>query len=293
MDPFISVIVPTKDRLAEVTKCISSVYKSINNHKMCSVEVILIDDHSKQPIHTLAIKFPKLKIVKTEMSGNAGARNTGIEHARGEVIAFTDSDCEVAENWIESIYNHYKKHKNCFAAQGIPWLFLGNYSYLTKCDAASVKSVVDFQIKGKTIRTIETRNLTIRKKLLKRMGTNKLFREELPSMVDREAAKRILHITKICWDPHIVAKHRPPTSLVDTMRHKFWYGRGMAYFNLKEDCDGGSIIKNYIIHPTLEGVPIWWVFLRTLMFTLGYYYERITNREKVRGYRKKYHEKGY
>jgi glycosyltransferase involved in cell wall biosynthesis len=87
--PRISVVIPTYNRLALVTRAIDSVCAQTYQ----DFEILLIDDGSIEPIHTLADSYSQLQIIRHETrQGAAAARNTGIRAAKCEYVAFLDSD---------------------------------------------------------------------------------------------------------------------------------------------------------------------------------------------------------
>jgi GT2 family glycosyltransferase len=65
------------------------------------VEVIVVDDGSTDRTPQITRKFPRLRYLRHELNqGLSVARNTGINAATGEVVAFTDSDCRADEDWL-------------------------------------------------------------------------------------------------------------------------------------------------------------------------------------------------
>jgi len=68
------------------------------------IEVIIVDDGSKNSVH--AIHYPWAKVYRMETNkGASAARNKGLDEAVGEYIAFIDADDMVANNYISSILN--------------------------------------------------------------------------------------------------------------------------------------------------------------------------------------------
>ena len=89
--PRVSVVIPVYGVEQFVEVCVRSVLEQSYE----DFEVIIVND--KSPDRSLeiceAIKDPRIRIVThLENRGLAGARNTGIRHARGEYIAMLDSD---------------------------------------------------------------------------------------------------------------------------------------------------------------------------------------------------------
>jgi len=64
--------------------------------------VIVVDDGSTDRTVEIAKEWA-IVIPNTRKEGAGGARNTGANAAKGEIIAFTDSDCAPSKNWLENI----------------------------------------------------------------------------------------------------------------------------------------------------------------------------------------------
>jgi glycosyltransferase involved in cell wall biosynthesis len=89
--PFFSVIIPTFNRAAFVGKAVESVL----SQKFADVEVIVIDDGSTDETADVLQGYGKrILAIHQANAGVATARNSGIERACGEWIAFLDSDDE-------------------------------------------------------------------------------------------------------------------------------------------------------------------------------------------------------
>jgi len=55
----------------------------------------------------------------TEMKGAAYTRNQAIKKAKGELLAFTDDDCQPKDDWLEVLYNTYNEKRCCIAGKTI------------------------------------------------------------------------------------------------------------------------------------------------------------------------------
>ena len=88
----ISVIVPVYNVERYLPPCL----ESIAAQKFGDVDVLMVDDGSTDGSAALAEEFarrdPRFRLVHQENGGLSKARNTGIEVATGEFIAFVDSD---------------------------------------------------------------------------------------------------------------------------------------------------------------------------------------------------------
>lgn len=91
--PTVSVIIPTYDRAHLIGRAVQSVL----NQSYGDFEIIVVDDGSSDNIEEVVKSFKdeRIKYIKHEKNkGAPTARNTGIKAAKGEYIAFQDSDDE-------------------------------------------------------------------------------------------------------------------------------------------------------------------------------------------------------
>ena len=72
-------------------------------------QVIVVVDHNRELLHWLRSHAPDVVAIENaEQPGLAGARNTGLHAARGEVVAFLDDDAVAAPDWIERLAAGYR-----------------------------------------------------------------------------------------------------------------------------------------------------------------------------------------
>lgn len=97
-----SVVIPVYNVKEYLPACVESVLK--NDLQDC--EVILVDDGSTDGVcpalcDRYAAEHPDfIRVIHQENRGLGGARNTGIEHARGDYLLFVDSDDTISPNTI-------------------------------------------------------------------------------------------------------------------------------------------------------------------------------------------------
>src|SRR6185437_668849 len=90
--PLVSVILPTFNRLGYLQAAVDSVF----NQTMRDWELIVADDGSDSETRAYLQSFaekPRVRVLWLSHSGNPGAvRNAALQCARGEYVAFLDSD---------------------------------------------------------------------------------------------------------------------------------------------------------------------------------------------------------
>ncbi len=107
--PKVSIIVPIYNVERYLDRCLNS----LQNQTLQDIEIILVDDGSPDNCPKLCDKYAKkdnrIKVIHKMNNGLGYARNSGIEIAIGEYIAFVDSDDYVEKNMYEILYNSSKK----------------------------------------------------------------------------------------------------------------------------------------------------------------------------------------
>ena len=87
--PLVSVIIPTHNRAGWLPGAVDSVLAQ----SLAGVEIIVVDDGSDDDtVSALGPRMERVRYLRQERRGVAAARNLGIAAARGEMIAFLDSD---------------------------------------------------------------------------------------------------------------------------------------------------------------------------------------------------------
>ena len=96
--PFVSVIIPVKNRPDDIRDCLTSIF----GIKWCreKMEVIVVDDGSDDDTPQVAEALGARVVRRAVSGGPSAARNAGAEVAKGDVIAFIDSDCTVDDTWL-------------------------------------------------------------------------------------------------------------------------------------------------------------------------------------------------
>lgn len=106
MNSLISVIVPVYNTAAYLDRCV----KSIAEQTFKNLEIILVNDGSTDSSGTLCDswknKDSRVCVIHKGNGGVTTARKTGVENASGEWVCFVDSDDELPENSIYTLFMH-------------------------------------------------------------------------------------------------------------------------------------------------------------------------------------------
>jgi glycosyltransferase involved in cell wall biosynthesis len=116
--PFISMIVPTRNRARLLDRLLSS----FRNLQYPGWEVIVVDDGSTDDTRLVAERhgaagLPLTYLYQTWRKMGA-ARNLAMSRARGTIFAFTDDDCLVNPQWLDRIATTFQQHPESLGVQG-------------------------------------------------------------------------------------------------------------------------------------------------------------------------------
>jgi glycosyltransferase involved in cell wall biosynthesis len=97
----VSVIIPAYQAGATIGRCLDALAKQ--TFPQTRYEVIVVDDGSTDETRTRIEAHDGVRLLTQDHAGPATARNIGAQHAHGEILLFTDADCEPAPDWIEQM----------------------------------------------------------------------------------------------------------------------------------------------------------------------------------------------
>jgi len=97
--PEVSVVVPAYRAAQEIRHCVQALNRQTLPRQR--YEILVTDDGSGDGTAASAREAGADRVLILPHQGPAAARNTGVEAARGEIVLFTDADCEPSPEWLE------------------------------------------------------------------------------------------------------------------------------------------------------------------------------------------------
>lgn len=231
--PFVSVIIPVYNDSGRLMRCLEAL--SRQSYSKDKYEVIVVDNGSTDNSKHVAQSFSGIVLEENDIQSSYAARNTGILHAKGELLAFTDSDCIPGEKWIESGVKALTDSSADIAGGKVSFTFS-----MKKTAAELLDSMVDMQIKENIEQrgVAKTANLFVRRTVFDTVG---LFPSYTGSGGDvlwtGNATKRGL---KLVYAENAEI-HHPARMLPDLLKKQLRVGDGQMTIWLKS----GNVLSHW------------------------------------------------
>jgi len=186
--PFISVIVPVfnnADGIAILLNALESQTYGVSHY-----EVVVIDNGSQDETLEVVTRFAShsestIVILQESHRGSYAARNKGLSESRGEILAFTDSDCIPTESWLMDGVSGLLETNADGAGGRIEFTYESGtpnvYEYLDSANKLDQKSYVE------DVGFAATANFVVRRSAIDKLGP---FLSDLESGGDYEFGVR-------------------------------------------------------------------------------------------------------
>jgi glycosyltransferase involved in cell wall biosynthesis len=223
-----SVVVPVYNAEKTIGKCL----KSLLNQKIRkSYEIIVVDDgstdNSEGEIKKAAgrAKTGLVRLVRQANAGPSKARNAGAKSANGNIICFTDSDCEPDGNWLEEMTKPFDNP----AVMGVQGAYRTRQrEMIARFAQAEIEERYERMERAEKIDWIGSYSAAYRKEVFKDGGFDESFPKA--SGEDPELSYRVSKQGKeIVFNRNAVVYHQHPAGLIDYLKKKYTH----AFFRIK------------------------------------------------------------
>lgn len=109
----VTVCICTKNRPESLIRALASIAAS----RYRTFDLLVVDqsttdetEHSIRDLRATLLQFPQVTYIRSATTGASVAHNIGVSHATGDILAFTDDDCEVLPQWLDHIVSYFEAH---------------------------------------------------------------------------------------------------------------------------------------------------------------------------------------
>jgi len=300
----VTVVVPVRNRELTIQPLLESLQKL--DYDRNKVEVIVVDGNSTDKTREIVKKYP-VKLVVEKRKGLNLARNTGIKCAKGEIVAFTDSDCRVPPNWITKIVENFKDPRvSCVggSAKALDSDFISQYA------DNSIVRLMPLFMKREELEKVKPFfrhpagcNMAFRRKVAEEVG---YFDENIQYGFDEvEFADRICRAGyKMILDPDVLVWHKHRSTFREFLKQNFQYGKGSGLVlkrkRLKDAVSKWSFLGlmgfiswlaivgslTFLTFTSISSIFFWLLFgftgLPLLILATAYAYRAVQNKKFIR-----------
>jgi glycosyltransferase involved in cell wall biosynthesis len=251
----ISVVVPTFNRPESLKKTIESLCNQTYPHE--KYEVLICDDSFTEESYTLVKSYAgtsdtTIKYFKanSKTKGPANARNVGILNASGKIVGFTDDDCTVEKDWLETANKAFTKNpKIC----GI----YGTVTTIGECkkEKYTISRKVDV---NKDDGSYVTPNVFYKKDILQKVGCFDVTQRYLE---DIELGWRVETIGEILFVPTLKVNHK---ILCLSLQEYLSRLKVIEYWVMMHSKHPNHIEKNRYVHKRIQSLRPLYISLSLL-----------------------------
>lgn len=258
----ISVVIPSYNSEKTIVPCLESI---VNQDFRMPFEIIVADNSVDSTPHIVRKEFPQVTLIHIDQKTDPGtARNIGVKKAKGDIIAFIDSDCVARPGWLSGIS---LEHRSEYAAVGGP-VINGNPQSIISWAGYLIEfsEWLPGNPKG-FVKHIPTCNISYKRGIFERFGyffspplppSGALQEDFLYNFKLTEAGERMLFVPKIAvW-------HTNRTKLRHFLIHQ--NKRGQSGFEIRKTIPiRGAFLVNYpFLAPLLLPIRVFTITARFL-----------------------------
>lgn len=240
MNHFLSVIIPVYNDGLNLMRCLDALERQTLDKSR--YEIIVVDNGSTDDLESRLGSRPTVRLVSEHKPGSYAARNKGILSSKGDILAFTDSDCIPNEDWLEKGLLSFLAKDNIGFVAGNLIFFPRDADNLTGPELWEMLNNYDAEMFVESMHFGLTANLFVPKEVFGKVG---LFNPELKSAGDYEWGNRVYDKGfKTCYDENIVVMHparRTVSQLINKTRRLIGGQLDVGIIN-KRSCVGKVLL---------------------------------------------------
>jgi glycosyltransferase involved in cell wall biosynthesis len=215
MRPLVSFVIPVRNDVLRLQRLLASILR--NDYPRNLIEIIVVDNESTDGSAAAARDYGAI-VIKSRGDSVAQHRNRGARAALGGIIAFADSDHEIAGNWIATAVDVLSDP--AVAATGAPCLTQPSPNWVQ----AQYDGLRTRPMQREDVSWLGSGNLAVQRAVFERIGG---FNTTLIACEDVDLCNRISQTgARIVADPDLRSTHfGDPKTLKALFYGELWRGR--------------------------------------------------------------------
>jgi glycosyltransferase involved in cell wall biosynthesis len=224
--PMISVVICSYNG----ARTIGDALAALQNVRYLNFEVIVVDDGSTDATATLVRAYENVRLIQQSNRGLSAARNTGLQAARGEIVAYLDDDAAPDPHWLQYLAHAFRTTD--FAGIAGPNIAFPDDNFIALCVDHSPGNPTHVLLTDREAEHLPGCNMAFRRTCLEAIGGfDGLFRiagddVDLCWRLQQRGWKLGFHAGAMVW-------HHRRNTIRAYWRQQFNYGRAEALLERK------------------------------------------------------------
>lgn len=250
--PLVTVVIPVLNNAEGITETVDALLKQV--YPDDRVEIIVVDNGSTDGTQEAVRSLPVTFLQEQARFSPYPSRNRAVKAAKGEIIAFTDSDCIPGPDWIRNAVSLLSDPETDLVGGLVRFRFSPQNTA-----AEYVDSLMNLEVRENVQKrgVAKTGNLVVRKRLFDEIG---MFREDVRSGGDVEWTRRATsHGHRMVFGEEVVV-YKQARKLISLLRKQYRVGKGQPSLWKKE----GMPVHKMLIRIVVEMRPATGRFVRSM-----------------------------
>ena len=258
-----SVVIPSYKPGAMIFDVLESV---MAQQVAVPLDVVVADSSPEDPTEAIQARYPDVRVVHLKRRTLAGrARTLGAQHAKGDIVFFTDTDCIVDPHWIEG---HLEFHRQGYRVvgggirNGTPRNLVGTVEYLLEFNEFTAYT------RPREVRAVPSCNLSVEREIFDKVG---YFPDFLKGEDTLFCENIILSGEKIFFRPDAAITHRNRTSFRHYIKNQIALGEGAVEIRRRARLHGHFLVDFPFLVPL---APLYrtWAIGRRIFTANGFHF---------------------
>ena len=217
--PNVSVVVPVYNAEKTIAGLIESLLSQDYPKEL--VEIIIVDNNSTDKSRQIIQEYPVELLEEKESQGPGAPRNKGVRRAKGQILAFVDSDCTATAQWLKEGVKKILSESADLVGGQVKFRLSAKKTPAEIFDSLT-NMQIEHNIKDRSI--TKTSNLFVRPHVFDRIG---FFPSHVESGEDvRWTGKATRNGFSLVYAPEAIIEH-PARRLKELLKKQYKVGRGM------------------------------------------------------------------
>jgi len=257
----ISVIIPAYNAKSTIIKTLTFLHQQDYNDE---IEIIVVNSSQDNIKEIIQSKFPDVNVIQLEKRAFTGdAKNVGLKKARGNIIAFIDSDCIAEKNWLSTIKKLYTQgYKLVGGSIGNmnPGNIVSKAEYFLELIQLSPGSRVRY------VSLISTANCFFAREIFDKHGNFPTIRKGVDMLFSYNLIEKK---EKILFSPEMKIYHACTTNFLKYLKKQVLHGEYSILARKEAGMPGSFLSNNLIFIPFLPFIRTFFILKHIILLDIN------------------------